>query len=157
MKTDAVSLLIAAEYHGGTLNKHDGSLYILHPIRVAKHAAVLAVAHGQDPVVCESVGYLHDAVEDTTLSFEVLMGRLMEGDVDPMTAKLIVDGVDAMTKRSGEQLEDYYARVKRNPVARIVKISDMTDNFRRNHMVVKEESRVRMAGKYSLGMDILSF
>ena len=33
----------------------------------------------------------------------------------------------------------------------------MTDNFRRNHMVVKEESRVRMAGKYSLGMDILSF
>lgn len=157
MNIDAVALLIAAEYHGGTLNKHDGSLYILHPIRVAEHAAKLAVAHNEIPFVCKAVGYLHDAIEDTTLTDSVLMGRLMEGDVDPATAKLIVDGVVAMTKRPGEQLEDYYARVKRNHVARIVKISDMTDNYRRNHLIVDDEKRLKMARKYSLAFDILSY
>lgn len=42
------------------------------------------------------------------------------------------------------------------PIAARVKVSDLNDNFRRNHMITDDGKRLRMAGKYSLGLDILS-
>lgn len=157
MNIDAVALLIMAEYHAGTVNKHDGTLYMLHPIHVAEHAAVAAVAHGLRPEIAKAIGYLHDAVEDTVLTEALLMTRLLEGGVSPQDSQLIVSGVMAMTKRDGEDLETYYQRVKRDEYGRLCKISDMTHNFSRNHLIVDAERRGKMAVKYSLGMSILSF
>ncbi len=156
MKTDAVSLLIAAEYHGGTLNKHDGTLYLLHPIRVAEHAALQAQGTDLDPVLCKAIGYLHDTVEDTALTLAMLHTRLLEADVPTACIQIILDGVDAMTKVETEN-SDYYAKVKRNPYARHVKVSDLTDNYRRNHLILDDEKRLKMAKKYSLAFDILSY
>lgn len=157
MNIDTVCLLIAAEYHGGDKNKHDGTLYLLHPIRVGEHAALQAMGTDLDPVLCRAIGYLHDAVEDTVLTEALLMTRLLEGGVSPQDSQLIVSGVMAMTKRDGEDLETYYQRVKRDEYGRLCKISDMTHNFSRNHLIVDAERRGKMAVKYSLGMSILSF
>lgn len=65
------------------------------------------------------VAWLHDSVEDTDLTVADVAAEF-----GPDTAH----AVDCMTHRSGDSYEAYLARVKTDPVARLVKISDLTDN-----------------------------
>lgn len=133
---------LAMRYHCGQINKHDGEPYILHCHRVA----VSLREDGQTaPFI--ATGWLHDTLEDTELTFSDLM-ILMPNSV--------AFAVQTLTKNKGESNEGYYYRVRGNDLARRVKIADLTDNFRRNHLISDEETRLRMARKYSLGFDILS-
>lgn len=148
------AMMIALRQHAGTVNKHDGELYLLHVARVVTNVRERG---GSD--VQLAIAWLHDVIEDTAMSLSALRRELSE--VPPVyTPKAVVDtviaGVDAMTKRKGETLVDYYERVKANDDARFVKFNgDMLDNFRRNHLIVDDATRLRMAAKYSLGMDVL--
>lgn len=146
---------IAMEAHGATVNRHDGELYLLHVNRVVI-ASVDRI--GGSGVMVEAVAWLHDVVEDTDYTTVSLWTELnCRSDADPELIRLVVDGVDGMTKRQGESLEDYYQRCKANIFSRHVKLhGDLPDNFRRNHLIEDDATRLRMAAKYSLGMDILS-
>lgn len=76
-----------------------------------------------------SVGWLHDIVEDTTVT------------LDDLTAAeysyTVVHAIDCMTKRSGEDYFDYLRRVKSNPIALEVKKCDtlcnLVQNFKENN------------------------
>ena len=57
------------------------------------------------------VAYLHDVVEDTSITTETISNLFGEG---------IAQAVDAITKRDGEELADYYNRCKKNSISRIV-------------------------------------
>ena len=100
---------LAERMHEGQLDKA-GQPYITHPMRVASRL--------QSPEA-QVVGWLHDTVEDTALTLEEVEARF-----GPDTAK----AVDAVSRREGEAWEDYLERVRANPVARQVKISDLIDN-----------------------------
>jgi len=69
---------------------------------------------------------------------------------------LVVDAVDAMSKRPGEPLKDYYARVMAHPVARTVKLADIADNTDPNRLALLDEpTRVRLTAKYAQGRRVL--
>lgn len=107
---EAISLAVV--HHAGLKDKA-GSPFIMHIMRVA-----LAGAPNNDLVV---VGFLHDIVEDT----EVTLGDLIEMGFPPY----IVDAVDAMTRRKGEDYFEYVLRATKNPLALRVKHADLLDNM----------------------------
>jgi (p)ppGpp synthase/HD superfamily hydrolase len=99
---------LARKAHEGQLDK-GGRPYIEHPLTVERLVST--------PIE-RIVALLHDVVEDTDVTID---------DLEPF-GKEVVAAVDAITKRSGEKLEDYLSRVKANAVARAVKIADLTHN-----------------------------
>ena len=64
---------------------------------------------------------LHDVVEDTDWTFEKLK---QEGFSDE-----IVEAIDSVTKRKGEDYFIFVNRSKNNVIGRIVKIADIKDNL----------------------------
>lgn len=96
--------------HKGQVDKA-GRDYFLHPCVVAENV------HTVNEKV---VALLHDVVEDTEVSLQDLE--------DAGFPRVVVDAVDAITKRAGEAYDKYIERVKNNRIALIVKISDMQHN-----------------------------
>lgn len=141
MSTLDTAMAVALEYHNGQVNKHNAEPYILHVHRVALHVR----DRGLDETH-QSVAWLHDALEDTPLT---------ASDLNNLLPPDVVAAVIAITKQSGQSNEDYYKFLTQNPIAARVKISDIIDNFSRNHSITNDETRLRMAAKYSLGLDIL--
>lgn len=66
----------------------------------------------------KAVGYLQDAVEHQP-------DRISVGDIHRQFGDEIGDAVDAITRRPRENTEDYYVRLKQNPLALGVKMKDL--------------------------------
>lgn len=137
--------VVAVAAHYGQLDKA-GQPY------VEAHVADVAarVAH-MGPQV-EAVAWLHDVVEDTEVS-EAELRRRFPAEV--------VDGVMAMTKRKGEPRDDYYARVKANPLALAVKVhGDIPSNTDPARVAVMEQQdparAARFAEKYAHAREMLA-
>lgn len=111
MSTLERALVIAAEAHAGQQDKA-GEPYILHPLRVMQA--------GTTPET-RIVGVLHDVVEDSPWTLEDLR---REGFPD-----VIIDAVDALTRREGEDYFDFVRRAAAHPVGRHVKLADLRDNL----------------------------
>jgi|14BtaG_2_1085337.scaffolds.fasta_scaffold00598_19 (p)ppGpp synthase/HD superfamily hydrolase len=111
MSTLGKAIEIAYEAHEGQ-TRWGGEPYITHPEAVA--AAVIT----EDEKI---VAWLHDVVEDTNVTLEDLMGEGFSGDV--------IDGVDAMTKKSGVNYSDYLNNLGDNEIATTVKIADINHNL----------------------------
>jgi (p)ppGpp synthase/HD superfamily hydrolase len=125
---------IARRAHDGQVDK-SGNPYLGHLERVAGRASV----SGED---AEVVAWLHDVVEDTEVTLDMLRD---EGVPDH-----IITAVDAMTKRPGEDREAYLQRVKANPLALIVKAADVADNTAPERLQLLDEStRRRLEEKYA--------
>jgi guanosine-3',5'-bis(diphosphate) 3'-pyrophosphohydrolase len=137
------AMAIALRYHNGQVNQHDGEPYILHVQRVANHVRDRGLSETH-----QAIAWLHDVLEDTECTPKQIVDAFPNNGV-------IIQAVLALTKVKGISNEVYYTCLKADPVAAAVKISDLVDNFSRNHMIEDEATRVRMASKYSLGLDIL--
>jgi GTP diphosphokinase / guanosine-3',5'-bis(diphosphate) 3'-diphosphatase len=111
MSTLERAIAIAAEGHAGQLDKA-GQPYILHPIRV-----MLRVSGTSERIAA----ILHDVVEDTPVTLDQLAAERFSREV--------VDAVDALTKRAGENRIDAAKRAAANPVARAVKLADNAENM----------------------------
>lgn len=126
---------IAREAHAGQLDKV-GKAYIGHPARVAK--AVRAEGYSDET---EAVAWLHDVVEDTAWTLDMLAA---EG-----FSPAVIAAVDAISKRKGEKFEGYYERVKANPMALVVKWHDVADNADPDRLAkVAPDTRERLRAKY---------
>ncbi len=66
----------------------------------------------------KAVAYLQDAVEHQP-------DRISAGDIRRQFGDEIGDAVDAITRRPRENSEDYYVRLKQNPLALGVKMKDL--------------------------------
>lgn len=96
--------------HRGQKDKA-GNIYMMHPLQVASKGKNL------DEVV---LGLLHDVVEDTYFSLDDVRGLgFPEG---------IVEALDAISKRPGEDRESYLYRVAGNELATKVKYNDFENN-----------------------------
>ena len=105
------SLQIALRAYGGKTDKA-GREYILHPLRVmAKMSTDLE----------RSAGLLHDVLEDSDITAEQLLAEGISAEV--------VEAVQCLTKREGEDYLEFVARTRTNSLARRVKIADIEDNI----------------------------
>lgn len=106
----AAARLIAKLAHKGQKDKA-GRDYFTHPEAVA---AMLETPEEK------TVGYLHDTVEDTDVTVEEI--RAVFGDE-------IADAVALMTHTDGVPYMDYVKEIGKNPLARKVKLADLTHNM----------------------------
>jgi (p)ppGpp synthase/HD superfamily hydrolase len=139
---DAVAL---AEFAHRNQRDHAGMPYIDHPKRV------LAAVQGQNALpYVQIAAVLHDVIEDTPFSREVLLTLGV-----PEAA---VNLVWILSRNNGTSGDEYYYQVRDNPGARMVKLADIDDNmlpWRRAYL--SQEKQDRLALKYARARDILDF
>lgn len=133
---------VALLAHAGQLDKA-GAPYIGHPERVASR---------QRSEAAVSAAWLHDVVEDTVVTLD----DLRQGGFD----RRVVDAVEALTRRDGEDYLDFVRRAARNPIARLVKIADIEDNMDLSRLssspeAQRERGRERVERKYLPALEIL--
>jgi (p)ppGpp synthase/HD superfamily hydrolase len=105
-------IALAATSHAGQFDKQDRP-YILHPLQV-----MYFLNTEDEELQCIAVG--HDIVEDTDVTLEKLTKLKFSARV--------VRGIDDLTKRENESLEDYKQRVFSNVDAMRVKQCDLRHN-----------------------------
>ena len=127
---------IAMIYHAHQFDK-GGYPYILHPLHVAEHM------DDEDSTI---VALLHDVVEDTNCTLQNLAGTF---------SPTIVDAVDAVTRREGEDYFDYIRRVATNEIARKVKTADLIHNLDESRLSDAKQDASRKS-RYEKALSILS-
>jgi len=105
-------LVLATNSHAGQFDK-GGNPYILHALSV-----MYGLKSDDEELQCIALG--HDIVEDCDVTY-VQLKEL--GFTDR-----IIDGIRCMTKVPGESYEEYKDKVKGNPDAVLVKMSDLNHN-----------------------------
>jgi (p)ppGpp synthase/HD superfamily hydrolase len=137
-KLETIARQIAIKTHQGQLDKADQP-YITHPEFVASQVT------GDE---AKAVAWLHDVVEDTSVTFEDLRAAGL--------SEAVIAGVDAITKREGEDYETYLERVAANPLAKAVKLADLTHNMDTSRLkMITEKTRERLE-KYRIAFAKLS-
>lgn len=124
MDNIATAIAFAASFHENQIDK-SGKPYVLHPIHVMM--AMERDGFNED-VLCVAV--LHDTVEDTELTLEMLELNGFQPQV--------VAGVDAMTRRENETYKAYINRCLANDIASAVKYYDSRHNISRRDGLDKD-------------------
>ncbi len=133
----AIAIAVAA--HAGQVDKADEP-YILHPLRVMMRV------RGEKVRI---VAVLHDVLEDTRTTREDLIKEGFSPDV--------MEALEHLTHREGEDYESYIQRLKGNAMARQVKLRDLEDNMdiRRLDHRPRERDWLRLK-KYRLAWSVLN-
>ena len=105
------ALSLALKAHAGQKDKH-GSPYILHPLRVGLRA---------ENDVEMTAGFLHDVIEDSPRTVDDLRREGFPEEV--------LEIVEHLTKRDGEEWEDYMHRVMEHEPSMRVKLRDLEQNM----------------------------
>jgi hypothetical protein len=127
---DAIAL--AALAHKGQKDKA-GHPYILHPLRMML---------GLETEAERMAAVLHDVVEDTPHTLESLRALGYPENV--------IEAVEGLTKKPGENYDDFILRAGKLPLARRVKLADLKDNLdlgRIPNPTPKDEERLLKYGK----------
>ena len=133
-----LALSIARKTHEGQLDKA-GVDYIEHPIYVASQV---------DTEEEKAVALLHDVIEDSPVSAEELLQAGL-----PET---VVTAVHVLTKKKEQDYQTYLETVKKNPLARVVKLADLKHNSDLSRLSsITEKDRERLK-KYKKAIDFLS-
>jgi len=133
-----LALSIARQAHEGQLDK-EGVDYIEHPIYVASQV---------DTEEEKAVALLHDVIEDSPVSAEELLQAGL-----PET---VVTAVQVLTKKKEQDYQTYLENVKKNPLARVVKLADLKHNSDLSRLSsITEKDRERLK-KYKKAIDFLS-
>ena len=109
------AIIFAVRAHEGQRRRGESTPYIIHPMEVA---AICASMTSDEDVLAAAV--LHDTVEDTDVTVEEI--REIFGDE-------IADAVALMTHANGVPYMDYVKEIGKNPLARKVKLADLTHNM----------------------------
>ena len=129
---------IAKKAHLGQIDKA-GEDYIKHPEKVASF-----VKTDEE----KAVAYLHDVIEDTELTLE----DLNKYDF----SKEVLEAVDIITKKRGEDYQSYLNSVKKNKLARAVKLADLRHNSDLTRLIKVTEKDIKRKEKYQKAIDFLN-
>lgn len=105
------AIALAAQQHEGQIDKA-GQPYILHPLRLMMQ---------MPDYNTKIIAVLHDILEDTPTTAEDLTQLGFSTS--------IIESIQALTKFKGESRIEAVHRTVKNPLARIVKLADVTDNM----------------------------
>lgn len=129
---------VAKKAHFGQTDRA-GIDYIKHPETVASF-----VATDEE----KAVAYLHDVIEDTSLT---LLDLKKEG-----FSKNIIEAVDILTKKKGQDYQSYLNLVKTNELARVVKLADLRHNSDLTRLPLITEKDLERNKKYSSAITFLN-
>ena len=129
---------IAKKAHLGQVDKA-GEDYIKHPEKVASF-----VKTDEE----KAVAYLHDVIEDTELTLEDLS--------EYGFSKEVIEAVDIITKKRGEDYQSYLNSVKENKLARAVKLADLRHNSDLTRLIKVTEKDIKRKEKYQKAIDFLN-
>ncbi len=124
------AIAIATKAHEGQVDKA-GNPYIEHPLFVMENV---------NSIEQKIVAVLHDAVEDSELTFDELRS---EG-----FSEVIVLAIVAITKIEGEAYAAYLERVIANAIALRVKIADVSHNLDISRIANPTEADFQRIAKY---------
>lgn len=131
---------LAYSAHHGQKDKA-GRPYFTHPFTVAMKMETEAE-------ICTAL--LHDVVEDTGITPEYLRENFTPE---------IAEAVDVLTHRDGESYDEYILKIKANPLARKVKLSDIEHNMDVTRLAGNSEAMKRYDDrrkKYEHAREILT-
>ena len=133
------ALKICFDAHKDDTDK-SGMPYVFHPFHVAEQ---------MDDEVSTIVALLHDVVEDhpDKYPFEVLEGMGFGDEA--------MEALRFLTHQEGESYMDYVREIRKNPIARKVKLADLahnSDSDRLDTITPKDEERIE---KYKAAQRIL--
>ena len=111
MSTIEKAIALAARKHAGQKDKAKQP-YIFHPLRLMFKVKTTDQ---------QMVAVLHDILEDTDTTVVDLISLGFNQD--------IIDAILALTKKKNESRIEAAYRAVKNPLARIVKLADVTDNM----------------------------
>lgn len=130
----ARAIQIAERQHAGQVDKA-GCPYIEHPKRVMN-----AMRNDAERIVA----VLHDAIEDTDLTLGELEAEGFPG--------YLLEALDAVTRRDGEEYEAFIARAAANAIGRRVKYADLKDNADLGRIASPTAADVARTAKYHRAM-----
>ena len=130
MSTLERAIEIATEAHRGQRDKA-GNDYIGHPLRV------MTAGHTPEEKI---VGVLHDVVEDSDWTFNLLAIERF--------SPTIIEALRCLTHDPRESYDRYIARVKGNPLAAAVKLNDLTDNMDIRRLPYLSDKDVKRLKRY---------
>lgn len=122
--------LLCVTAHAGQRDKM-GKAYFQHPMRVAMRC------RRDDEKI---VAMLHDVIEDTATTAGDLLAQGFP--------QYIVDAILSVTKRDGENYDDFVVRAGQNPIGRVVKLHDLEDNLDIMRLSELDADMVRRYNKY---------
>ena len=132
-----LALSIAKKAHKGQYDKA-GVDYIEHPLFVA------SLVDTQEE---KAVALLHDVLEDSPYTTEEL---ILAG-----LPETVVSAVQILTKKKGQDYQQYLELVKSNPIARCVKLADLKHNSDLSRLATVTEKDLERLEKYKKAIDYL--
>ena len=93
------------------------------------------------------VALLHDVIEDTDFMLDDLRNRGFSNKV--------VEAIEVMTHLPKVSYEDYLRNIKRNPIAKKVKLADIRHNSDLTRLDVIDEKAEYWKKKYQFAYDVL--
>lgn len=132
------AIKIAFTAHKEQVDK-SGLPYIFHPFHLAEQMET-------EETVCAAL--LHDVVEDTDMTLEQL-AEYGFGDA-------IIEALGLLTHDDAVPYMDYVREIKKNPIARAVKLADLRHNSDMTRLDVVDEYALKRAEKYKQAMEILT-
>lgn len=132
-----LALSIAKKAHKGQYDKA-GVDYIEHPLFVA------SLVDTQEE---KAVALLHDVLEDSPYTAEKL---ILAG-----LPETVVSAVQILTKKKGQDYQQYLELVKSSPIARRVKLADLKHNSDLSRLATVTEKDLERLEKYKKAIDYL--
>ena len=130
------AIIISTEAHAVQINRY-GKPYIFHPLRV------MMKMHNENERI---VAVLHDVIEKSDLTMTNLEEEGFSTDV--------LEAIDCLTRRESEN-EQLYKRVLINPLAKVVKLADLSDNFQAVKSSINNINAKRI-GRYQKALEMLN-
>lgn len=131
------AMVLAYEAHQGQYDK-SGLPYVFHPFHLAEQ---------METEEAVTAALLHDVAEDTDYTLEDLRSM---GFPDTVT-----DALALLTHDPSVPYMEYVARLKSNPIARSVKLADLTHNSDLSRLPVVTEKDLERVEKYRKAIKLL--
>lgn len=131
------AIALASRSHAAQKDRA-GQPYILHPLRL-----MLKFKTESEQIVA----VLHDVVEDAGITLDELRKLGF--------SEQVVDAIDCLSKREGEQYGDFIDRIAVNALARKVKAEDIKDNLDLTRLALVGEADLKRVGKYHAALTYL--
>ena len=131
------AMVLAYEAHQGQYDK-SGIPYVFHPFHLAEQ---------MDTEEAVTAALLHDVAEDTDYTLEDLRSM---GFPDAVT-----DALALLTHDPSVPYLEYVERLKSNPIARSVKLADLTHNSDLSRLPVVTEKGLERVEKYRKAIKLL--
>lgn len=132
------ALSFAEKAHRGQKDK-GGQEYIEHLIFVS------TLVNSEDEKI---IALLHDILEDTKITIDDLQKEKF--------SKKVIEAVDILTKKDNVSYFDYIENVKKNSIAKKVKIADLTHNIDITRIPFPTNQDYKRQEKYKLAIDFIN-